>query len=138
MWKRDWRLDVEGHLKSRSLCGGKGLWKRGREHFCVDNLCTASNSVATWAVRDSNIMAGIVIVVDTVATVGVCALAAIISSAFRASCSNGPSDNSRICWTSAGSRLREGHGSVGEEVLEVAENFCRHIAVHGVGREEGD
>lgn len=75
---------------------------------------------------------------DTVATVGALVFAAMIASAFRASCSNGPSDNSRICWTSAGSRLREGHGSVGEEVLEVAENFCRHIAVHGVGREEGD
>lgn len=32
---------------------------------------------------------------------------------------------------------RVGHVSVGEEALEVVENFCRSTAVCGVGGEEG-
>lgn len=44
---------------------------------------------------------------DTVAFDGVGALAASIASAFRARCSSGASDTSRICWISAGSRLRK-------------------------------
>lgn len=107
MRKQDWDLDVKGRLKSCSLRGGEGVRKRGRECECsrVDNFCTASDSVASWTTRDST--AGVAVEADTVATVGVCALAAIIVSSFRASCSNEASNTSRICWISVGSHLRK-------------------------------
>lgn len=72
MWKRDWCLCVEECLKFYSVRGSEGVQKLSRE--------------CSQAVKDSNIM--VAITADTVATVGMCALAAIIASAFRASCSS--------------------------------------------------
>ena len=73
----------------------------------MDIFCTASDSVATWAARAANVTAEVVVEADTVAIDDVGALATSIASACRASCSNGASDTSRICWISAGSRLRK-------------------------------
>lgn len=69
------------------------MWKQALEfkydsRSCVNNLCIASDSAATCAVRDSNVTVEVVGAADTTVAVGMGALAAVMVSAFRASCSN--------------------------------------------------
>lgn len=72
----------------------------------VKSLRTASDRAVTWAARNFTVTEGVAAAAaDTVVIIG--ALAAIIVSALKGSCSKGRSDTSRICWISAGNRLRK-------------------------------
>lgn len=117
--RRSWRPGVGERLKFRSLRGGEGVRERGREceHSLVDSLRTASDSAVSRAARNSIVTAGVAAAAaDTVVIVG--ALATIIASTLKANCSKGKSDTSRICWISAGSRLRKRERSTsGEKIV---------------------